>query len=220
MSAAANKNSARSAPKPATWLYAEEFLAEPEAVTRARSEAADLGLTPASRGTVTALTFLARTVRARAVVEIGTGSGVSGLALFAGMQDVGILTSVDPESEHQQVARRNFVSVGIPTQRFRLINGAALTVLPKLSDGAYDLVFVRAEPLEAGDYLDQAVRLLRSGGVLVLDQALGHDRTADPTATDDQTQAVRAALETVREREDLVAALLPVGDGLLVAAKR
>ena len=123
--------------------------------------------------------MLARVVQAKAVVEIGTGSGVSGLALFAGMQPDGILTSVDIETEHQQAAREAFLSVGIPTQRFRLIAGSALNVLPRLSDGAYDLVFVDADKVEYAEYVEQGVRLLRHGGVLAVDNALWHDRTAD-----------------------------------------
>jgi predicted O-methyltransferase YrrM len=164
--------------------------------------------------------MLARAVQAKAVVEVGTGSGVSGLALFAGMQPDGILTSVDIEPEHQQAARKHFVAVGIPTQRFRLIAGAALNVLPRLSDGAYDLVLVDADKLEYAEYVDQAVRLLRHGGVLVVDNALWHDRIADPGNNDEQTEAIRAALATVQDDEDLVSALLPVGDGMLVAIKR
>jgi predicted O-methyltransferase YrrM len=123
------------------------------------------------------LTVLARAVQAKAVVEIGTGSGVSGLALFAGMQPDGILTSVDIETEHQQAARKAFLSIGIPTQRFRLIAGSALNVLPRLSDGAYDLVFIDADKVEYAEYVEQAVRLLRHGGVIALDNALWHDRT-------------------------------------------
>jgi predicted O-methyltransferase YrrM len=64
------------------------------------------------------------------------------------------------------------------------------------------------------------VRLLRHGGVLVLDNALWHDRIADPGNNDPQTEAIRSALAEVRDDEDLVSALLPVGDGLLVAVKR
>ena len=82
-------------------------------------------------------------------------------------------------------------------------------MLPRLSDGAYDLVFVDADKLEYAEYVDQAVRLLRHGGVLVVDNALWHDRVADPGNTDDQTQAIRAALATVQDDEDLVAALAP-----------
>ena len=134
------------------------------------------------------------------MVEIGTGSGVSGLALFAGMQPDGVLTSVDIETEHQQAAREAFRSVGIPPQRFRLIAGSALNVLPRLSDGAYDLVFVDADKLEYAEYVEQAVRLLRHGGVLAVDNALWHDRTADATNTDDQTEAMRSALATVERQ--------------------
>jgi predicted O-methyltransferase YrrM len=136
------------------------------------------------------------------------------------MRPDGILTSVDIEAEHQQAARRSFISVGIPTQRFRLIAGAALNVLPKLSDGAYDLVFVDADKLEYPEYVEQGLRLLRHGGVLAVDNALWHDRTADPANTDEQTEAIRATLAAVRENEDLIPSLLAVGDGLLVAVKR
>ena len=216
----AGQTSPKSAPRPASWAYAEDFVDESDAAFTAREAAVEFGISPLSRGSASALTFLARAVQARAVVEIGTGSGVSGLALFAGMQPDGILTSVDIEAEHQQAARQAFRSVGIPPQRFRLIAGSALNVLPRLSDGAYDLVFVDADKVEYAEYVEQGVRLLRHGGVLAVDNALWHDRTADATNTDDQTESIRSALAAVRENEDLIAALLPVGDGLLVAVKR
>jgi predicted O-methyltransferase YrrM len=216
----AAKTSAKIAPTPASWVYAEDFVAESDTAYDARQTADELGISPIGRGAASALTMLARAIQAKAVVEIGTGSGVSGLALFAGMQPDGILTSVDIEPEHQQAARTCFLAMGIPTQRFRLIAGAALSVLPRLSDGAYDLVLVDADKLEYAEYVDQAVRLLRHGGVLVMDNALWHDRIADPGNTDDQTQAIRSALATVQDDEDMVAALLPVSDGMLVAVKR
>ena len=74
--------------------------------------------------------------------------------------------------------------------------------------------------LEYAEYVEQGLRLLRHGGVLAVDNALWHDRVADETNTDDQTESVRAALAAVGDNEDLVSALLPVGDGLLVAVKR
>ena len=214
------RTSPKTAPKPATWAFAEDFVAEPEAATTARGNAVPLGVESVTHGAASALTFLARAVQARAVVEIGTGGGVSGLALFAGMQPDGILTSVDLEPGNQQTARRAFLSVGIPTQRFRLISGAALNVLPRLSDGAYDLVHVDGDPMEYPEYVEQGIRLLRHGGVIVVDHALLRDRIADPAQNDEETESVRAALELIRDNEDLVPALLPVGDGLLVAVKR
>ncbi|HEY5822497.1 MAG TPA: O-methyltransferase [Propionibacteriaceae bacterium] len=214
------KTSAKSAPKPASWVFAEDFVDESEAAATAREHGTPLGVSSVGRGAASVLTLLAQVVQAKAVVEIGTGSGASGLALFAGMQSDGILTSVDIESEHQQSARKSFASLGIPARRYRLIAGAALTVLPKLSDGAYDLVFVDADRLEYADYVEQGIRLLRHGGLLIVNNALSEDRTADPAHTDDETEAVRTALAVVQDNEDLVPALLPVGDGLLVAVKR
>ncbi len=217
---ASARTSPKTAPKPASWAYAEEFVPETEAATSARDSGGPLGVSAIGRGPANALTFLARVVQAKAVVEIGTGAGVSGLALFAGMQADGILTSVDVEPGLQQAARRAFVSVGIATQRFRLITGSALSVLPRLSDGAYDLVLVDGDLVEYPEYVEQGVRLLRHGGVLAVHHALLHDRTADPAQTDEETESVRAALELIRDNEDLVTSLLPVGDGLLVAVKR
>ncbi len=217
---ASGKTSPKTAPKPATWAYAEDFVVESEAAAAAREAAAPLGISSIGRGSAATLTFLARAVQARAVVEIGTGAGVSGLALFGGMRPDGILTSVDTEPAHQQAARKAFLSVGVPTQRFRLISGDALNVLPRLSDGAYDLVLVDGDPMEYPEYVEQGIRLLRHGGLLAIDHALLGDRTADPGQNDEETESVRAALELVRDHEDLVVTLLPVGDGLLVAVKR
>jgi predicted O-methyltransferase YrrM len=216
----ADKTSPKAAPKPGSWAFAEDYIAESEQAAQARDRAAQLGVAPISRGSASALTLLAKVVQAKAVVEVGTGSGVSGLALFAGMQPDGVLTSVDIEPEHQQAAREAFLAVGIPTQRFRLIAGPALSVLPRLSDGAYDMVFVDADKVEYAEYVEEGVRLLRRGGVLALDNALWHDRTADGSNIDKETEAIRNALNAVKDNEDLVSSLLPVGDGLLVAVKR
>ena len=213
------KTPAKAAPKAASWAYAEDLVAEHEGLLTARANAAPLGVAAIGRGGARMLTVLAKTIRARAVVELGTGSGLSGLALFAGMQPDGILTSVDIEPEHQRAARASFLAEGIPTKRFRLIAGAALTVLPKLSDGAYDLVFIDADKLEYPAYVQQGVRLLRSGGVLIVDNVLWHDRVADPANDDDETVAIREAIALVADDEELEPAILPVGDGLLVAVK-
>ncbi len=101
-----------------------------------------------------------------------------------------------------------------------MINGRALEVLPRLTDGAYDLVFVDAAKDEYPQYLPEAIRLLREGGILALDNALWHDRVADPTQRDAETVAVRESGRMIRDDETLVPVLLPLGDGLLVAVKR
>jgi predicted O-methyltransferase YrrM len=185
----------------------------------ARTRAEEVGVVPIHSGGGAALRFLASVLEARAVVEIGTGTGVSGLWLLRGMRPDGVLTSVDIEAEHQRLARETFTEAGVPAQRARLIAGAALEVLPRLTDGHYDLVFCDGDKQEYPDYLAEALRLLRPGGVVAFDNALWHDKVADPAQRDPQTVAVRELGAAVREDDTLVPVLLPVGDGLLVAKK-
>lgn len=167
-----------------------------------------------------ALRFLAAALEARAVVEVGTGAGVSGIYLLRGMRSDGILTSVDVEPEHQRLARLAYTDAGFAHTRARLITGRALEVLSRLTDGAYDLVFCDAAKQEYVDYLNEAMRLLRPGGVVVFDNALWGGKVADSTQRDPSTSAIRELSKAVRDDDRLVPALLSSGDGLLVAVKR
>jgi predicted O-methyltransferase YrrM len=187
---------------------------------RARDRAAELGCTPVGRGVGAALRVLAATLGARAVVEIGTGAGVSGLWLLRGMPEDGVLTTIDVEAEHQRAAKDTFTEAGIRPARARVITGRGLDVLPRLTDGAYDLVLVDADKQDVDAYVDQALRLLRRGGVLAVDNALWHGKVADPAQRDETTTAIRELGKQVRSDDSLVSALLPCGDGLLVAVKR
>ena len=205
--------------KPASWAYAEEFVSEDEVLANARSRAAEVGVAPIGAGGGSALRFLAAVTEARAVVEIGTGTGVSGLWLMRGMRPDGVLTTVDTEVEHQRLAKKTFAEAQIPAQRVRLIPGSALDVLPRLTDGHYDMVFCDGDKQEYPNYLTEALRLLRPGGLVAFDNALWHDRVADPAQRDAETVAIRELGKVVREHESLLPVLLPVGDGLLVAKK-
>lgn len=164
--------------------------------------------------------MLAAALGARAIVEVGTGAGVSGVYLLRGMPDDGVLTTIDVEPEHQRAARETFAEAGIRPNRTRLITGRALDVLPRLTDGAYDLVLLDADKRDFDAYVEQALRLLRPGGVLAVDNALWHDKVADPAQRDETTTAIREMGKRIRENERLVPAMLPCGDGLLVAVVR
>lgn len=207
------------APKPASWTYSEEYVAEDTVLANARARAEEVGVVAIGPGGGAALRFLASVLDARAVVEIGTGTGVSGLWMLRGMRPDGVLTSVDTEAEHQRLAKETFTEAGIPAQRARLIPGAALEVLPRLTDGHYDIVFADGDKQEYPEYLREALRLLRPGGVVAFDNALWHDRVADPAQRDPDTIAIRELGRVINEHESLVPVLLPVGDGLLLAKK-
>lgn len=176
-------------------------------------------MTPIAAGAGAALAFLASAVAAKAVAEIGTGTGVSGLWLLRGMSPDGVLTSVDLEAENQRLARQSFVAAGFAPQRFRLIVGSALEVLPRLIDNGYDLVFVDGDKSEYGEYFAEALRLARPGGLVVFDNALHGGSVADPEQRDTATVTIRDLIETVLADDTLRCTLLPLGDGLLAVQK-
>ena len=186
----------------------------------ARTLSHEVGLRPVPSGTGAALRLLAGAGAAKAVVEIGTGTGVSGLWLLRGMRSDGILTTIDAEPEYQRMARRIFAEAGYQPSRTRIITGRALDVLPRLADGVYDLLFVDGDPDEYSACVAAAARLLRPGGVLAVNGVLAGGRVADPAARDPQTVVVRELLKSVREAEEWLPSLLPVGDGLLAAVRR
>ncbi len=200
--------------------FAEAYVAEDLVLRTARSLAQEVGLDAVTPGVGATLRLLAAAGNARAVVEIGTGTGVSGVWLLRGMRPDGVLTTIDLESEHQRIARRIFLEAGYPAGRTRIITGRALDVLPRLADGVYDLVFVDSDVTEYGACVEAALRLLRPGGLLALSGALAGGRIGDPAARDLATVTIREVVKAVRESEDWVAALLPAGDGLLTAVRR
>ena len=194
--------------------FAESFIPEDAVLTAARSRALEIGVEPVSPATGAVLRLLAATARARTAVEIGTDTGVSGLYLLRGLRPDGVLTSIDAEAEAQRLARAAFNADGVPTSRARLINGRALDVLPRLTDGAYDIVFCASDRREYPDFLPQVIRLVRPGGVIVFD---GAANASDPSARDAEAGAMRKLVELVREDGRLAPAVLPVGSGLLAA---
>src|ERR1039457_3659094 len=112
------------------------------------------------------------------------------------------------------------IGTGCGTSGIWLLRGKALEVLPRLTDGAYDMVFCDGDKQEYPDYLAAALRLLRPGGVVAFDNALWGGRVADSARSDPDTVAIRNLCEQFRDDDRLVPALLPVGDGLLAAVKR
>lgn len=208
------------AAKVSSLTYAEDFITPHPVIESAYRRGRELGAVPVSPAAGATLRLVASMVAARHVVEIGTGAGVSGLWLLQGMPRDGILTSIDLEPEHQRAARDAFAEAGIPSQRTRVISGDAAQVVARLTDGAYDLVLVDADKESYPTYAEEAIRLLRPGGVLVLDNMLWHDQVADPAARDEVTTLLRNLGKELRDDERLFPALVPVGDGLFIAVKR
>ncbi len=203
----------------ASWDFAEAWAGEDEPRTKARQRAAEIGCPVVSTGAGSMLRLLAAAIDARNVVEIGTGAGISALWLLDGMNPYGVLTSVDSEAEHQLIAKDAIAESGISPKRVRLINGKASEVLDRLTEYAYDIVLISDKPTDLESNIESAMTLLRQGGLLVIDRALWSNRLADPAQRDSETVAVREAVTAISKNSELVASLIPVGDGLLVAVR-
>ncbi|HSI26697.1 MAG TPA: O-methyltransferase [Aeromicrobium sp.] len=204
----------------ASLAFVETYVPEDSHLQEARQRGKDIGAIPIGAASGAVLHFLASVIGAKSVAEIGTGAGVSGLWLLRGLTPDGVLTSVDREAENQRLAKETFVAADIAPQRYRLITGAALDVMPRLNSAGYDLVFIDGDKTEYEEYLAEAKRLVRPGGLIAFDNALWHDRVADPAQRDPDTRAIRSLLDEVASDEELLPVLLPTGDGLLVAQLR
>jgi len=200
--------------------FVDGYVVEDSVLAAARGQAREVGVAPVAPAAGAALRMIAATSAAKAVVEVGTGTGVSGIWLLRGMRADGVLTTIDIEAEHQRVARRVFAEAGFAPSRARIITGRALDVLPRLADGAYDLVFVDHDVTEYAAGVAAAGRLLRQGGVLVLGGALAGGKVADPAVRDPDTVTLREVVKSLRDADEWIPALLPTGDGLLCAVKR
>ncbi len=189
---------------------------ESEAIRTARAKGADLGCTTVSGSTAALLSVLAATLGANAVVEVGTGTGVAAAALLAGMDEDGILTSIDVEAENQRVARELLTALGYDHVRTRLIAGRPIEVLSRMTDNAYDIAFVNADAAEYPTILQQAQRLLRPGGMVIFS---GVQPTGEG-GRNPETVAINDIVATVRDADHWLPMLLPVGTGVLAAVLR
>lgn len=203
-----------------TWAYCEAFHHVDEVLARAQFRAEEIGTRCVSPAVGTFLQMQAGAVGARAVVEIGTGTGVSGLWLIRGFQPHTVLTTIEANTTAQRLARETFAEAKIPGNRIRLISGTAMEVLPRLSDSAYDLVFVDADVEDIPDYAIHAHRLLRAGGVMIVHGIGLQGRTGDPECRDAHTTMMREFCEQLGDAPTWHTSLIPTGDGLAVAVSQ
>jgi predicted O-methyltransferase YrrM len=202
-----------------SWKYAEDFNTETEAQERARGRAEELGLECITPSTGAHLALIASALSAKAIVEAGSGTGVSGLWLLQGANQA-VLATIESEPENLLAAKQAFADAGIPSNRTRVIQGRAVDVMSNMADAAYDLVFLDAdrETLEA--QLREASRLLRPGGVVAIAHALWRDRVPDPAMRDESTSVYRDVLRSLKDNAEFLTVLSTAGDGLLMASKR
>ena len=161
------------------------------------------------------LEITTRAIAARRVLEIGMAIGYSVVHIARALLPDGTILTIDPNEE--MIARaEDFLERAGLRERVRIERGYALEVLPRLSE-SFDLVFIDAVKEEYAQYLDLALPLLRAGGVVIVDnllwggQVAGEIRAPEQTAS---TQALRAFNQLFVRHPQLLAEVLPLGDGL------
>lgn len=200
--------------------FADNYIPEDPHQNLAREKGIELGVVDATPGSGAFLRYVASLISAQAVVEIGTGSGVGTLWLLKGVMNSGVITTIDPEVQHIQIAKQVLLDADVPANRYRLITSDYLDVMRKLADRAYDLVVFRGNPEDVLDVIDEAHRILRTGGILAIDHFYGGGKVPDPAQRDPKTVALRDAGKFLKSQSEVWAiSLNPIGDAVLLATK-
>lgn len=177
------------------------------AETLAASSAAGLPAIAVSAQQGKFLCLLAGAMGARRILEIGTLGGFSTIWLARGAGPEGRVATLEYEAKHAEVARANLQRAGV-SERVDIIVGAALDTLPTVTGGPFDLVFIDADKENYVAYLDWAVKLSRSGALIVADNVIREGRVLAPAPDDRAAQAVRQTIEVMGEHPRLDTAVI------------
>lgn len=167
------------------------------------------------------LGLLVRMLGARRAVEIGTFTGYSALAIASALPADGRLVCCDVSREWTDIGRRYWAEAGVAQRIDLRIAPAAETLAALVRDGAgtYDFAFVDADKSGYDTYYEQALRLLRPGGLVAIDNTLWSGWVAEPARGDEDTEALRALNRKIHDDARVEMCLLSIGDGLTLARK-
>ena len=205
--------------------YVNGYARESAAARRLREETAKLPQAGMQVGPDQAafLGLLVRASGAKRCLEIGTFTGYSALAIASALPNDGRLVCCDVSEEWTAIARRHWSAAGV-SGRIDLRIAPALDTLANLlargSAGLYDFAFIDADKPRYDAYYEHCLKLLRPGGLVVLDNMLWSGRVADPEHHDADTDALRALNAKIRDDNRVDAVLLTIGDGVMLARKR
>ena len=202
-----------------------ETVAEPDELRRLREETATLPgaamqLSP-EQGQF--MGWLVELISARNTLEVGAFTGYSAACVALAMGAEGRLLTCDLSEEWTDIARRYWREAGVDEQIELRLGPASETLEALVAAGrsaSFDLAFIDADKETYPTYYELCWELVRSGGVIAIDNTLWRGRVADPAETDAKTEAVRAVTRRVFSDDRVSASLVPIGDGLILARKR
>ncbi|MCS6832654.1 MAG: O-methyltransferase [Flammeovirgaceae bacterium] len=163
------------------------------------------------------LSMVSKMMRPKRILEIGTFTGYSAICLAQGLDEKGLLYTIEINEELEKRLLAYFKEAGLE-KKIRLIIGDALTVIPTLRE-TFDLVFIDADKKNYISYFDSVVPLVRSGGFILVDNVLWKGKILDATANDKDTLAIRDFNERVNLDPRVRSLIVPMRDGLMLIEK-
>ena len=200
-------------------------LREPDILRRLRDETAamPMSMMQISPEQGQFMGLIIELIGARRTLELGVFTGYSSLSVALALPDDGHITACDVSEEYTAVARRYWAEAGVAHKiDLRLAPGTETldALLAEGAQGISDFAFVDALKTEYADYYERLLELLRPGGLIAVDNVLWDGRVADPDDNGEDTVAIRAFNEKVRDDQRVTLCLLPLADGLTLARKR
>ncbi len=198
---------------------------EPEIARRLREETQKLANAQMQIGPDQGqfMQLLVQVLRAKKTLEVGVFTGYSALWVALGLPNEGRIVACDISEEYTAVARRYWKEAGVD-QKIDLRLGPALNTLDELLEnnqaGTFDFAFIDADKTNCENYFERALQLLRTGGLITIDNTIWSGRVADPNEQDPDTVAIRRLNEKLFDDERITLSMLTVGDGLTLAMKR
>jgi len=169
------------------------------------------------------MAFLVELTGTRKAVEAGTFTGYSALCVAQALPADGTLVCCDVSDEWTAVGKKYWEQAGV-SDRISLRIGPAIDTLKSMRDageeGTFDFGFIDADKANYQSYYEHVIALLRTGGLLLIDNVLWGGSVANPDKTDEDTEAIRALNTFVHHDDRVSLSMLPVGDGLTLALKR
>ena len=165
------------------------------------------------------MALLVKLTGARRLLEIGTFTGYSSTVMALALPPDGEMTCLDVSREWTDRARQAWDEAGV-AEKVELRIGPAVDSLAELGDDAYDLAFIDADKTGYDAYYEGCLRVVRSGGLILIDNVLQGGRVVDEAADDDNVRAIRALNGKIAADERVDMTLLPLADGLTMARVR
>jgi predicted O-methyltransferase YrrM len=163
--------------------------------------------------------ILLKAARAREVVEVGTLAGYSAISMARALPPDGRVRTIELDPKHAEFAER-WIARSDVAGRVQVLRGAGMEVLPKLAADSADAAFLDADKASYPRYLEECLRIVRKGGLIMVDNAFAFGELFDPNATDREVPAMRAFNDHMAKVREIESVIVPLGDGLWVGVRR